>query len=138
MTLVERKSGDLLGSKVRDRQANRVRRTITRPYDPLPTVLRRTLTLDNGKEIAQHEEISRDSQLDVFFAEPHKPWQRGSNEHTNGLLRQYYPKGTNFRSISRHHLARTTTELNNRPPKRLNYQTPKEVFHSRPAVAFEK
>lgn len=138
VTLVERKSGYLLASKVRDRQADRVRRTITRLYDPLPPVLCRTLTLDNGKEFAQHEQLACDSQLRVFFAEPYKPWQRGSNEHTNGLLRQYYPKGTNFRTISRHHLTRTTTELNNRPRKRLNYQTPSEVFHSRLAVALEK
>ena len=61
------------------------------------------------------EEISRDSQLRVLFAEPYKPWQRGSNEHTNGLLRQYYPNDTDFSTISRHHLKRTTTELNDRP-----------------------
>ncbi|MCA9078774.1 MAG: IS30 family transposase [Planctomycetaceae bacterium] len=74
----------------------------------------------------------------MFFAEPRKPWQRGSNEHTNGLLRQYCPKGTNFHRISRHDLARTTTQLNNRPRKRLNYQTPSEVLHSRLTVALEK
>ncbi len=72
------------------------------------------------------------------LVEPYKPWQRGSNEHTNGLLRQYDPKGTDFSNISRHHLKRTTIELNDRPRKRLNYQTPSEVFTKRLAVAFEK
>lgn len=137
VTLVERKSGYLLTGKVRDRQAERVRRTIARLVDPLPSSLRRTLTLDNGKEFAQHARLSRETQLRVYFAEPYRPQQRGTNENTNGLLRQYYPKGTDFHDISRHHIERTTTELNNRPRKRLNYQTPSEVLTKLPAVAFE-
>lgn len=138
VTLVERKSGYLLTGKVPDRSADRVRRTIARLYQELPAELRRTLTLDNGKEFAHHERLSAELNLRVFFAAPYSAWQRGTNEHTNGLLRQYFPKGTDFRQVSRHDVAHATDHLNHRPRQRLNYQTPNEVFTKRLTVATEK
>jgi IS30 family transposase len=138
VTLVERKSGYLLAGKVPSREAGRVRRAIGRLYQQIPARLRRTLTLDNGKEFAEHAELSAELDLSVYFAEPRCPWQRGSNEHTNGLVRQYCPKGTDFREVSRHTLEHIRQQLNDRPRQRLKYQTPNEVFSSRIAVAIEK
>jgi IS30 family transposase len=83
--------------------------------------LRRTLTLDNGKESAQHERLPRETQLRVYTAEPYRTWQRESNEHTNDLLRQYDPKGTDFHDITRLRVQRATARINHRPRKRLNY-----------------
>ena len=138
VTLVERKSGYLLTGKVPDRSAQRVGRTITRLYHGLPRTLRRTLTLDNGKEFAHHEQVSAELKLRVFFAAPYSAWQRGTNEHTNGLLRQFFPKGTDFRQVSRHDVAYATNHLNHRPRERLNYQTPNEVFTRQLNAAIEK
>ena len=138
VTLVERKSGYLLTGKVPDRSTDRVRRTLTRLYQDLPRALRRTLTLDNGKEFAHHERLSAELNLRVFFAAPYSAWQRGTNEHTNGLLRQFFPKGTDFRQVSRHDVAHATDHLNHRPRQRLNYQTPNEVFTKQLTVAIEK
>jgi IS30 family transposase len=128
VTLVERKSGFVLTRKVLDRTAQRVRRAIARAFAHVPPELRRTLTLDNGKEFSQHEQLSRSLGLNVYFAKPYCAWQRGTNENTNGLLRQHLPKGTDFRTISHHELAHLTERLNTRPRKRLGYQTPNEVF----------
>ena len=88
-----------------------------------------TLTSDNGKEFACHEEISDILQADFFFARPYHSWERGLNEHTNGLVRQYLPKGTGFSTCSHELLNEIETRLNQRPRKVLNFQTPQEVFH---------
>ncbi len=135
VTLNERQSGDLITRKVKDRTARRVRRAITQRLSELPTSLRRTLTLDNGKEFSQHEQLAASIQMGVDFAEPYKSWQRGSNENTNGLLRQFFPKGTDFRHIGWQTIAEATDLINNRPRKRLNYQTPNEVLASRVGLA---
>lgn len=137
VTLVERKSGYLLTAKLADRHADRVSRALVRLYQDLPPTLRRTLTLDNGKEFAHHEWVSKQVDLDVYFAKPYAAWQRGSNEHVNLLLREYFPKGTDFQQISRNEVADATNRLNNRPRKRLNYLTPNEVFNKRLVVAFQ-
>ena len=86
------------------------------------------MTLDNGKEFSEHEQLAEDLELDVYFARPYASWQRGTNEHTNGLLRQFFPTDTDFARISRREVARAEKLLNERPRKRLGYRTPQEVL----------
>ena len=88
----------------------------------------KTLTLDNGAEFALHDEISRELKTDVYFADPYSPWQRGLNENTNGLIRRFYPKGTDFNEVTVDEILRVQNILNSRPRKTLAYRTPKEVF----------
>lgn len=135
VTLVERKSGYLLTAKSCDRQARRVADKIVSRLGELPPALRRSATFDNGKEFAAHARMTEKLSLPVYFAKPYCSWQRGTNENTNGLLRQFIPKGTDFRHVSWQELARYTDLLNDRPRKRLGYRTPAEVFEQQ--LAFE-
>jgi IS30 family transposase len=135
VTLVERKSGYLLTAKSCDRKAQRVARKIESRMEKLPPQLRRTATFDNGKEFAEHDHLAERLDLAVYFAKPYCSWQRGTNEHTNGLLRQFLPKGTDFNSVSWQELKHYTNLINDRPRKRLSYRTPAEVFE--PLVATE-
>jgi IS30 family transposase len=110
--------------------ADAVRHAISASMMGLPRPLRRSLTWDQGAEMTQHARLRADTGLRIYFCEPRSPWQRGTNENTNGLLRQYFPKGTDF---SRHNidaLQAVTTALNNRPRKALNWRTPVEAFIS--------
>jgi len=91
-------------------------------------------TFDNGREFARHEQIGKRLGLDVYFAHPYSPWERGTNENTNGLLRQYLPKSRSFADLTESELARYVWQLNHRPRKCLNYRTPDEVFHQRPVA----
>jgi IS30 family transposase len=95
----------------------------------LPASMRKTLTWDNGREMSQHARITRDIGIDVYFADPYSPWQRGSNENINGLLREYFPKGTDLSVHTAADLAAVARQLNDRPPKRLGFHTPAEVMH---------
>ncbi len=88
-----------------------------------------TLTLDNGKEFAHHEDFQRVTGIQVSFADPYASWQRGLNEQINGLIRQYIPKGYTMADITDHGIARIERKLNNRPRKALGYETPLEVFN---------
>lgn len=135
ITLVERKSGYLLTAKSCDRKARRVASKIKLRLENLPARLRRTVTFDNGKEFADHERLTQQLDLSVYFAKPYCSWQRGTNEHTNGLLRQFLPKGTDLKTVSWQELRRYTNLLNDRPRKRLGYRTPAEVLE--PLVATE-
>lgn len=135
LTLVERKSGYLLTAKSCDRQSARMARKIETKLKPLPAPLRRTATFDNGKEFAAHERLTARLDLDVYFAKPYCSWQRGTNENTNGLLRQFLPKGTDLQNVSWQELERYTHLINDRPRKRLDYRTPAEVFE--PLIAIE-
>jgi len=100
-------------------------------------VLLAKFTFDNGKEFAQHELLTKRLEMPVFFAEPYCPWQRGTGENTNGLIRQFVPKGTNFQHVSSSKINNIQQLLNHRPRKILNYQTPSEVFSTPPPVAIE-
>jgi IS30 family transposase len=131
VTLVDRKSGYLLLGKVRDRQATTVRHAMTQLFQPLPSRLRKTLTLDNGKEFAEHEQLAAEVALHVYFAKPYCAWQRGTNENTNGLVRQFFPKGSNLADIPERRFEKVQHLLNTRPRKRLGYRTPLEILSSR-------
>lgn len=127
-THVERKSRFLMATLLPDRKADSFNAAAIPAYQALPEELRRTLTLDNGKEFSRFKELEAQTNLAVYFAAPYSAWQRGTNENTNGLLRFYFPKGTNFKRISEAALARAVYRLNNRPRKCLGYRTPQEVF----------
>jgi transposase, IS30 family len=131
VTLVERKSGYARIGRVDNLKADATRRVAQRRLRDLPAALRRSVTLDNGKEFAEHKQLSRSLDLEIYFALPYRSWQRGTNENTNGLLRQYFPKGTDFSRISHQRLARVERLLNERPRKRLDYRTPSEILHRR-------
>jgi len=100
----------------------------TKAFRKVPRKSRHTLTVDNGKEFANFKELESNIKLNIYFADPYAAWQRGTNENTNGLLRQFFPKGTNFIAVSEKKVAFVVHNLNNRPRKCLNYQTPHEVF----------
>ncbi len=126
-TLVDMKTKFLLIRKVRDKSAVEMKDVIVNSFINCPGLMK-SLTLDNGNEFALHDVISKELNTDVYFANPYSPWERGLNENTNGLIRRFYPKGTNFTRITERDLLNTQEMLNNRPRKCLGYQTPKEVF----------
>jgi transposase, IS30 family len=127
-THVERKSRYLIASRLADRKAETFNGAAVTTYQMLPVALRQTLTLDNGKEFSRFKELESGAGLKVYFADAYAAWQRGTNENTNGLLRYYFPKGTDFRRISDAKLAKTVERINKRPRKCLGYRTPHEVF----------
>lgn len=104
-------------------------------FAPLPPEIRQTLTYDQGKEMALHKQLAEDTGLKIYFCDPHSPWQRGINENTNGLLRQYLPKGTDLSVYSQHELDAMAWELNIRPRKTLGWKSPAEVFFNNKAMA---
>ncbi|MCF6443122.1 IS30 family transposase, partial [Pseudoalteromonas luteoviolacea] len=97
-------------------------------FSEIPPNKRRTLTLDNGKEFSLFKELEDPLSIDIYFADPYCSWQRGTNEHTNGLIRRYFPKKTDFSTITEEELAEVVYKINSRPRKILNYQTAEEVF----------
>lgn len=131
LTLVERKSGLVRIGKIADFYSATAMRAAEQCLRELPRSLRRSATFDNGKEFAEHRTLTERLGLAVYFAEPYRPWQRGSNENLNGLLRQFFPKGTDFTKVKPRDAARAEQLLNERPRKRLHYQTPLEILAGR-------
>ena len=128
-TLVERTSRFLVMVPLPDGyKAPAVRDELLAAVKALPVGAMRTLTWDQGTELAQHREITAASGISIFFCEPHSPWQRGTNENTNGLIRQYFPKGTDLNKHSADRIAEVARELNERPRKTLGMRTPHEIF----------
>jgi transposase, IS30 family len=124
-TLVERSTGYVrLLHLPHNRSADVVADAMIAAIKELPPTLRRTVTWDQGHEMAQHARIGLDAGIEIYFCDPHSPWQRGSNENTNGLLRQYFPKGTDLSVHTAEHLAYVADELNGRPRKRFNWDNP--------------
>ena len=127
-TLVERKSRYLLMTKLRDCSAEATLEAFTRKFRHVPPCVRKTLTYDQGKEMARHELLAKRLKINVYFADPHSPWQRPTNENTNGLIREYLPKGLDLAPISQGYLNAIARQLNDRPRKCLGFETPAEVF----------
>jgi IS30 family transposase len=129
-TLVERASRFTMLVRIPyDRTAERVSALVAQKMEHLPEFLRNSVTWDQGKEMADHANFTIKTGIDVYFCDPHSPWQRGSNENTNGLLRQYFPKGTDLSSYTQSELDAVADELNNRPRQTLNWKKPTEVLN---------
>lgn len=127
-TLVERHTGYVVLCKMDSKKAPDVRRGFTRQMHSLPGFLRQSMTYDRGSEMAEHPIMSTSLKMRIYFADPHAPWQRGSNENMNGLLRQYFPKGTDLSVYSQEHLNKVAILLNGRPRKRFDWKTPQELM----------
>lgn len=130
VTLVDRKSLYLRAQFVPSKHANLVAQAVTDALAPIPATWRNTITFDNGSEFAHHETMTQNLGIEVYFAHPYSSWERARNENTNGLLRQYLPKKTSFETLDDKRLQIYVNELNNRPRKKLSYQTPQEVFQN--------
>jgi transposase, IS30 family len=127
-TIVERTSRYVMLVKLDGSNATTVLDGFTRRLRSVPASLRRTLTYDQGTEMALHQTLAKRLHMDIFFCDPHSPWQRGSNENANGLIREYLPKGSDLSLVSQQQLTSIEQALNNRPRKILGFRTPHEVF----------
>ena len=134
LTNVERKSRYLVARRIDRPTAEAVADALYHAMRRLSREHRQTQTFDNGREFSGHERIAERLGLAVYFAHPYSSWERGTNENTNGLLRQYLPKARRFDDLADHELASYVWQLNNRPRKCLNYRTPAEVLHQRPVA----
>jgi IS30 family transposase len=127
-TLVERTTRLLILARMDGTDARSARQGFTKKLRHVPALLRKSLTYDRGKEMAEHEELAQRLAIQIFFADPYSPWQRGTNENTNGLLRQYLPKGTDLSGYTQRELNAIAHRLNTRPRKCLDCATPLEVY----------
>lgn len=129
-TLVERRSRFVILVKLSEKKTEAVVDALIKAVRRLPAVLRKSLTWDRGTELANHVQFTVATDVQVYFCDPNSPWQRGSNENTNGLLRQYYPKGVDLSGVSQAQLDTVAKKLNTRPRKTLQWKTPAQVFNS--------
>ena len=129
-TLVERQTRYVMLAKVANKETQTVVSALIRQARKPPAELYKSLTWDRGKELADHRRFSLATDIDVYFCDPQSPWQRGSNENTNGLLRQYFPKGTDVSVYSQAYLNKVARQLNERPRKTLAFETPAERFNA--------
>jgi len=130
VTLVERQSRFVVLIRVPAADSATVVEALARRVQRLPEALRQSLTWDRGKEMAQHAQFTIATEVQVYFCDPQSPWQRGSNENTNGLLRQYYPKGMDLRNVTQQQLDMVARKLNTRPRQTLGWKTPAEVLNA--------
>lgn len=127
-TFTERKSGNLLAVKMEDRTAGSMTKAALQAFRGVSKCLRKTCTNDNGSEFAEHEFWGKKLNMKIYFAHAYHSWERGTNENTNGLLRQFFPKGSDFSEITQEDIDWAVNLINNRPRKRLKYRTPAQVF----------
>lgn len=128
-TLVERTARTVLLVRLPARDAVSVRKALARKLRHVPKQMKLSLPYDRGKEMSVYRLFTRNTKMQVYFAHPQSPWERGTNENTNGLIRQYFPKGTDFNEVSAYQIRKVQDRLNGRPRKVLNAQTPFEAFN---------
>jgi len=129
-TIVERKSRYTLIVKLKARNSKEVAKMFSKILNKLNPILKKSMTYDNGTEMARHKEITNKTGMKIYFAHPYSSWERGTNENTNGLIRRYLPKGTDFNLINKKQLMIIQEKLNNRPRKIIGFKTPKEIMDS--------
>lgn len=127
-THVDKASKFLVAQVMKDWTAGEMNRVTLAAFEAIPKEQRQTMTFDNGKEFSRHEQLAATLGVQCYFANPYHSWERGLNEHTNGLIRQFFPKGTNFRIVKQHEVDKVVELINHRPRKALGYRTPYEVF----------
>lgn len=127
-TIVERKSRYTIIVKLKARNASEIAKMFSNKLNQLDSIFKKSMTYDNGMEMAKHEIISQKTGMKIYFAHPYSSWERGTNENTNGLIRRYFPKGTDFNKISEKMLLKIQHKLNNRPRKIIAYKTPLEIM----------
>lgn len=127
-TLVERTTRITFLVQLKDKDATAVRKAFAQEFRHLPKALKRSLTYDHGQEMAEHKLFTKNTRIKVYFAHPHSPWERGTSENTNDLIRQFFPKGTDFSKVTLKSIKRAQDMLNDRPRKTLEFLTPHEVF----------
>ena len=136
-TLVERKARFTIIVKLSDRKSKTVCKGFVKKLNQLDAIFIKSMTYDNGTEMAQHKLITKETGMKVYFAHAYSSWERGTNENTNGLIRRFFPKGTDFNTINEQQLKTAQNLLNNRPRKVLNYKTPNEVMNEEYLKNFE-
>ncbi len=127
-TLVERTTRTTILVPLKKKDAQSVRKAFAKTIKRLPKEVFKSITHDRGSEMSQHELFTKETKVQIYFADPQSPWQRGTNENTNGLIRDYFPKGTDFSTVSKKELKHVQALLNQRPRKVLNWHTPEEAF----------
>lgn len=127
-TIVERKSRYTLIIKLKARNSNEIAKMFSKTLNKLHPIFKKPMTYDNGIEMVKHQEITKKTGMKIYFAHPYSSWKRGTNENTNGLIRRYLPKGTDFNLVTKKTLIEIQQKLNNRPRKIIGYKTPKEIM----------
>jgi len=127
-TLVERKARFTIIVKLKNRKSATVRKKFVQEFNQIKTLFKKTLTYDNGTEMAQHKELTKQTGMVIYFAHPYSSWERGTNENTNGLIRRFFPKKIDFNTVTEKELKKAQNALNNRPRKVLGYKTPNQIM----------